>query len=147
MSRPWRGTRWRSGRGLDAGTCTFTRPAASSAQGELHGLRRQPVGLHKDLDAVLRLRVHKRLHAQDRKSTRLNSSHLVISYAVFCLKKKKEDKQSCIYIIHSTVNRRMLNARLLLLLALHPSLLIELQISSISVYTVHVHIIDQSTLH
>src|SRR3989454_9101406 len=26
--------------------------------------------------------------AQDRKSTRLNSSHLVISYAVFCLKKK-----------------------------------------------------------
>src|SRR5256885_10921415 len=27
--------------------------------------------------------------ASDRKSTRLNSSHLVISYAVFCLKKKK----------------------------------------------------------
>src|SRR2546426_4571827 len=30
---------------------------------------------------------------RDRKSTRLNSSHLVISYAVFCLKKKK--KQTC----------------------------------------------------
>src|SRR2546426_7913416 len=30
------------------------------------------------------------LKAQDRKSTRLNSSHLVISYAVFCLKKKKK---------------------------------------------------------
>src|SRR5256885_8378478 len=29
----------------------------------------------------------------DRKSTRLNSSHLVISYAVFCLKKKKQAKQ------------------------------------------------------
>src|SRR5688500_19195604 len=28
-------------------------------------------------------------HTGDRKSTRLNSSHLVISYAVFCLKKKK----------------------------------------------------------
>src|SRR2546426_1710061 len=28
--------------------------------------------------------------AADRKSTRLNSSHLVISYAVFCLKKKKQ---------------------------------------------------------
>src|SRR5256885_13210336 len=28
--------------------------------------------------------------ARDRKSTRLNSSHLVISYAVFCLKKKKQ---------------------------------------------------------
>src|SRR5256885_4453035 len=29
----------------------------------------------------------------DRKSTRLNSSHLVISYAVFCLKKKKKIKR------------------------------------------------------
>src|SRR5256885_5521101 len=28
---------------------------------------------------------------EDRKSTRLNSSHLVISYAVFCLKKKRSD--------------------------------------------------------
>src|SRR5690606_41187382 len=28
-------------------------------------------------------------HLQDRKSTRLNSSHVKISYAVFCLKKKK----------------------------------------------------------
>src|SRR2546426_7341954 len=35
-----------------------------------------------------RLHVHPR-QIQDRKSTRLNSSHLVISYAVFCLKKKK----------------------------------------------------------
>src|SRR5256885_2670496 len=31
---------------------------------------------------------HMRAAAADRKSTRLNSSHLVISYAVFCLKKK-----------------------------------------------------------
>src|SRR2546426_9360057 len=31
-----------------------------------------------------------RLASRDRKSTRLNSSHLVISYAVFCLKKKKK---------------------------------------------------------
>src|SRR2546426_7580978 len=30
----------------------------------------------------------------DRKSTRLNSSHLVISYAVFCLKKKKNNSRS-----------------------------------------------------
>src|SRR5438034_7152507 len=30
---------------------------------------------------------------QDRKSTRLNSSHTVISYAVFCLKKKKKKKR------------------------------------------------------
>src|SRR5438034_7586764 len=31
--------------------------------------------------------------SRDRKSTRLNSSHTVISYAVFCLKKKKKKKQ------------------------------------------------------
>src|SRR5438034_3059095 len=31
------------------------------------------------------------LREQDRKSTRLNSSHTVISYAVFCLKKKKKN--------------------------------------------------------
>src|SRR2546426_8350316 len=31
---------------------------------------------------------------RDRKSTRLNSSHLVISYAVFCLKKKKKHENS-----------------------------------------------------
>src|SRR5256885_5119332 len=37
----------------------------------------------------------------DRKSTRLNSSHLVISYAVFCLKKKKK------------INRRPLNVQYL----------------------------------
>src|SRR2546426_3963233 len=31
-------------------------------------------------------------YREDRKSTRLNSSHLVISYAVFCLKKKKKKR-------------------------------------------------------
>src|SRR5437588_3340961 len=31
---------------------------------------------------------------RDRKSTRLNSSHTVISYAVFCLKKKKKKKET-----------------------------------------------------
>src|SRR5256885_10580186 len=33
----------------------------------------------------------------DRKSTRLNSSHLVISYAVFCLKKKKKVCTKSVY--------------------------------------------------
>src|SRR3989454_2577876 len=42
--------------------------------------------LNKDI--VLRLN-------RDRKSTRLNSSHLVISYAVFCLKKKKRINPNC----------------------------------------------------
>src|SRR3989454_4771662 len=32
----------------------------------------------------------------DRKSTRLNSSHLVISYAVFCLKKKKQKQKNLV---------------------------------------------------
>src|SRR2546426_4306351 len=36
---------------------------------------------------------HQPLWTTDRKSTRLNSSHLVISYAVFCLKKKKKQQQ------------------------------------------------------
>src|SRR5256885_12792202 len=38
---------------------------------------------------------------QDRKSTRLNSSHLVISYAVFCLKKKTTP-----HILHSASTTR-----------------------------------------
>src|SRR5690349_23343248 len=34
-----------------------------------------------------------RAHVGDRKSTRLNSSHVEISYAVFCLKKKKKQEK------------------------------------------------------
>src|SRR5256885_12779088 len=41
-----------------------------------------------------------RLAEQDRKSTRLNSSHLVISYAVFCLKKKNNNNDNQ----HSAIN-------------------------------------------
>src|SRR5205814_10276403 len=53
------------------------------------GLRRQ-----RDDEGTFRLlrravRGHVLFHDEDRKSTRLNSSHLGISYAVFCLKKKK----------------------------------------------------------
>src|SRR2546429_4010515 len=39
------------------------------------------------------LRRRRPLHVRDRKSTRLNSSHGYISYAVFCLKKKKKNTQ------------------------------------------------------
>src|SRR5699024_11373972 len=38
-------------------------------------------------------RSDRRRGARDRKSTRLNSSHVSISYAVFCLKKKKENSE------------------------------------------------------
>src|SRR5690348_17905968 len=37
---------------------------------------------------------------KDRKSTRLNSSHPSISYAVFCLKKKKFSSSHCLLIIY-----------------------------------------------
>src|SRR3989454_5835296 len=40
-------------------------------------------------DELPRKAFHAEVLGPDRKSTRLNSSHLVISYAVFCLKKKK----------------------------------------------------------
>src|SRR3712207_8721678 len=44
--------------------------------------RRAPGGPQREEDLL-------RIHLRDRKSTRLNSSHANISYAVFCLKKKK----------------------------------------------------------
>src|SRR2546422_6957353 len=63
------------------------------------GLARQPPHLvgQKQAASLLRprpprpeLALRVRPAAQDRKSTRLNSSHGYISYAVFCLKKKKK---------------------------------------------------------
>src|SRR3712207_6958756 len=50
----------------------------SQAQSELATLEAEKQALERELAAL-----------QDRKSTRLNSSHANISYAVFCLKKKK----------------------------------------------------------
>src|SRR5256885_9541528 len=44
---------------------------------------------------------------EDRKSTRLNSSHLVISYAVFCLKKKKNTITSPVLRYHTYCRRTM----------------------------------------
>src|SRR2546429_6245406 len=45
-------------------------------------------GLWPDSSSVVSPRLPSRLGRRDRKSTRLNSSHGYISYAVFCLKKK-----------------------------------------------------------
>src|SRR3712207_8230280 len=42
---------------------------------------------------------HEAKHS-DRKSTRLNSSHANISYAVFCLKKKKKQTNTIAYLLH-----------------------------------------------
>src|SRR5688572_33476583 len=60
-----------------------------------HQLLRDRLAVHQRAhgqciaDASL-VRVGERNHFRDRKSTRLNSSHSQISYAVFCLKKKKK---------------------------------------------------------
>src|SRR5205807_10400106 len=51
------------------------------------GLRFLRRGLAEDLGAGTRRPMSTTSSARDRKSTRLNSSHLVSSYAVFCLKK------------------------------------------------------------
>src|SRR5436190_11444544 len=56
----------------------------------------QRLGVGEEPDPVLR--------RQDRKSTRLNSSHTVISYAVFCLKKKKKRTSRCTQT--TKINRR-----------------------------------------
>src|SRR5256885_12550399 len=45
--------------------------------------------------------------ASDRKSTRLNSSHLVISYAVFCLKKKNKLLSSSSVSLNYTLHQRL----------------------------------------
>src|SRR5690349_23393477 len=44
---------------------------------------------------------HVAIAETDRKSTRLNSSHVEISYAVFCLKKKKKQKTSHHLLLHT----------------------------------------------
>src|SRR5215813_15204350 len=60
--------------------------------------REAPSHRHAGLPAALlrrgrRARRRRPAPARDRKSTRLNSSHVRISYAVFCLKKKKKQKK------------------------------------------------------
>src|SRR5262245_64675361 len=68
-------------------------------------------GVHMQVLAARQVRMEARLfddrtdpRERDRKSTRLNSSHLGISYAVFCLKKKKKKKiqSNNTYITHET---------------------------------------------
>src|SRR5256885_8548108 len=56
------------------------------------GQARQCGRRRADDDVEVLPAVERQGFAEDRKSTRLNSSHLVISYAVFCLKKKKYSK-------------------------------------------------------
>src|SRR5437588_8330412 len=67
-------------------------PIWSSAAGERHGVS---LGARCRQGSARSSRENERflVGIADRKSTRLNSSHTVISYAVFCLKKKNKKKQ------------------------------------------------------
>src|SRR2546429_6426375 len=84
-------------------TTLFRSPAASAASGEgptevVQNAAQGMLGeLDKDRDAF-----------RDRKSTRLNSSHGYISYAVFCLKKKTKNKHtlSCSVLITTPARLR-----------------------------------------
>src|SRR5256885_8037959 len=55
------------------------------------GVSREAVRQGRSRREGARPRSHAAVRMRDWKSTRLNSSHLVISYAVFCLKKKKSN--------------------------------------------------------
>src|SRR5258708_21633143 len=48
------------------------------------------------------VRDRRRVGAADRKSTRLNSSHQIISYAVFCLKKKTTDSHTTVSSVYKS---------------------------------------------
>src|SRR5689334_24851631 len=63
---------------------------------------REPNGARETrrVDAGDELKRELDAHELDRKSTRLNSSHSSISYAVFCLKKKKKKKNQICSIYH-----------------------------------------------
>src|SRR5688500_13074601 len=68
-------------------------PALDSFGRDLTELARQGkldpvIGRQNEIERVIQVLSRRTKNNPDRKSTRLNSSHLVISYAVFCLKKK-----------------------------------------------------------
>src|ERR1035438_10842530 len=63
--------------------------ALERAPGERDAFLRQACAGDEAIEREVRSLLASQQRAGDRKSTRLNSSHLGISYAVFCLKKKK----------------------------------------------------------
>src|SRR5439155_22876991 len=70
--------------------------AAKEKYDPVHGAQARHRKLEIIMDDIKNLSDEVRMMASmiiDRKSTRLNSSHVAISYAVFCLKKKKKKKQ------------------------------------------------------
>src|SRR2546422_6668072 len=80
-----------------------------SSSGKLRIVVNNPGRAKRALRAA-KLRANEEPAFVDRKSTRLNSSHGYISYAVFCLKKKKKQPESLVRCVrrwpHSARNRR-----------------------------------------
>src|SRR2546426_6565038 len=84
-------TLFRSGVGKERLERPVTRQLGLAEHLHLARVERQEVGAPQKLVVIgLAHRLPLGHLRQDRKSTRLNSSHLVISYAVFCLKKKTQ---------------------------------------------------------
>src|SRR5437773_6803609 len=86
-----------SRRGLDAEHCREVpgavrrlRPDEREPQPRIGSESGAVAGPEQQLRRRLHAHPHHAVQATDRKSTRLNSSHITISYAVFCLKKKKD---------------------------------------------------------
>src|SRR6266446_8604109 len=76
---------------LSVGALELGAPAQVRVNGK--GQKDRVCPLWRSTTALLKRYIGRWKLGADRKSTRLNSSHLVISYAVFCLKKKKKKKK------------------------------------------------------
>src|SRR3712207_8270237 len=84
-------TLFRSRRAVGAPVLDVDRQRAVLASAQALGAVADRVAVDRVVDQIAVLAVHgERPERVDRKSTRLNSSHANISYAVFCLKKKKQ---------------------------------------------------------
>src|SRR5690606_40700810 len=92
---------------------SFPTRRSSDLVGRERGWRRRQVallaGVRPDERAAGRARARRPVgphhRGTDRKSTRLNSSHVKISYAVFCLKKKKQKEKNRTYVCSITLHR------------------------------------------
>src|SRR2546430_13073705 len=72
--------------------------------------RRQQAARRDRSLARLARRDHQSVRRRDRKSTRLNSSHSQISYAVFCLKKKKKKDALTLHVGHHRYALRQMSS-------------------------------------
>src|SRR5258708_21659276 len=115
-------TLFRSARPVSSGA-SFTRQASGAIVGGSRLVRGRAGRTH----GVEHRREHDRddeiENHGDRKSTRLNSSHQIISYAVFCLKKKKKQTTRILPIMSSSLRRTNVESREGLNIRSRPALL------------------------